>query len=801
MHVPPFSFNTYQVTLSPSNSAIVELIPLAEHAAPAQSSRETLVDFVVPEGEKKILWALWDDRGDAVLRCKRTPELETSEEDEIDVREGWVSIENGSAGIAWSPTYFDELFLRLSSSTPLTPESISDTFIEHIFYPGRYTPSTLSTALTSYIQLLLSELAFPFPLPLTSEADYASTTDHIIATVGCQLHIDQDPNSGKRLLDLHATKLRREWMRFVAIAEEERSEQLSPLALVINGEDVVVLRRDAVSVPVEMDSALLLKHLLSQNATSLASFQSLPPSSLVSSFPLLAPQAIRHDLLLLLPILNSFITNPNSVAIQSLLVGRARAPVTASIEEVALETWEELETLISVDEHEVWIEKIRETLTPEASLQALWTILTVPSAGNNGIQKDAQDKEDLTPLSRALLVNGVSRGLKARYELALGLVGLLVFASGEDEQLVPRLEELISASWATLHSLAGLKWVSGLPGVEPSEKDKEGEEEDVATLMGEMKFGENQDSGKVFSDSLLGSLIAAPRYTPSFDSGLSLSKGLAKAQASFVDRTGLLDQKRQVVAKPADVEFGLYLVKSNPEWAVEWTSWGGGGAGMRYVRGRALLERGEESWDDAAKEMGRAAAGLCELFSLSMFRLLEINFLHVSLADDQHTRLDESHGLSLVLPLDVRGSLARYYHHVVQLFAAQGAHNPVAKFTKLAIEEAEKGVEVEEEIRKDCWLKLFRACAEEGRWEEAYSAVMGTPFSDTFVLSFSSSVSKENHLTHDAQEKHLLGAPRFGAVPKWSSVAVDPVGFRWAPGRTRADSFFPCSKCRSAGRA
>jgi hypothetical protein len=97
--------------------------------------------------------------------------------------------------------------------------------------------------------------------------------------------------------------------------------------------------------------------------------------------------------------------------------------------------------------------------------------------------------------------------------------------------------------------------------------------------------------------------------------------------------------------------------------------------------------------------------------------------------------LDDESGLSQVLPIDVAGNLARYYRHVTNLFASQHVDAAVAHFAELALEEGG----FEEAAEKDLWVKLFKAHAGMARWEEAYAALMATPFADSFA--FPSSVS------------------------------------------------------------
>ena len=87
--------------------------------------------------------------------------------------------------------------------------------------------------------------------------------------------------------------------------------------------------------------------------------------------------------------------------------------------------------------------------------------------------------------------------------------------------------------------------------------------------------------------------------------------------------------------------------------------------------------------------------------------------------------------MSHVLPVDVLGSLGKYYRHVVSLFVEHGADAAVVRFARLAIDALQEEGSFDGSASKDLWLKLFRSSASLGRFEEAYTALMAMPHDDT----------------------------------------------------------------------
>lgn len=97
--------------------------------------------------------------------------------------------------------------------------------------------------------------------------------------------------------------------------------------------------------------------------------------------------------------------------------------------------------------------------------------------------------------------------------------------------------------------------------------------------------------------------------------------------------------------------------------------------------------------------------------------------------DDETLRLDEASGLAQILPIEVDGSLARYYRHIVTIFAEQQVDTAIVQFANLAIE-AYATTEEGDSATKELWMKLFKAYSALELYEDAYMTLMAMPHAD-----------------------------------------------------------------------
>ncbi|GAA5962589.1 hypothetical protein JCM21900_000955 [Sporobolomyces salmonicolor] len=701
----PAAFYLYGLAIKSATGELSELVPLTDRVCDAQVG--TLVDFEVKRmslaGEEQwTLWTAWEDGGETEVRCAALPELAGTGEGP---GEAWTTVRRGTSAqtAEWTAAYFDD---QLRDSNVSVPE----TFLRHISYPGRYPPATIDYALQMYEELVLSEIdADDLPEPFALE--YDSLLDHAAAVVGCLIKLEHSPQTGAPLHDEYAKRLKLEWLRFVAMLNESRAAALFPTCLSVDEQRgvVCVVGRDSVAVPIVEEAVQTLHNLRSPDAEQ--------------ALDLPAPQTDLLPVLTLVRALTSRLSTAGLAFLEVALLDRLRIPFETDIEDISLDLFERtLEPVLSEEALSQIVDGLRSLSHPAQAVEAFCELLRATEApAAMAVQAKSTD------LTNALLTDALSTSISARFDLAKGLVALLLAAWGADEEgdpAFPQLEQTTSVAFATLHSIAALHWVA-TQIVEPSleavasaqhgEKDSDG---GMFERFGELRMqgggaGGAADVVPVPTYGLLNALLRIPPYSPSVPSSAysALPVALASAASAFLTSTGLLGRKHLIDVSPSDVTFAFALVQLGlPAPARELVAFYPRAAGMAYVEGRAELELG--NGEEAVGAFERAAA---ELYAADVLP-----------ADDA-----SASGLSLVLPSQIGTSLARYYIHIVSLFVPYSIDHAIARFARLALEQLdEEGIE-DEVAAKDLWIKLFRSLAATGEFEQAYEVVMEAPYHET----------------------------------------------------------------------
>lgn len=611
LFTPGAAFVVYAITTDAAG-AVSELNLVGEQACGPATG--TLVDFQLaqfsPAGvtDAWTLWTLWEEGSASEVRFVPVPELGgASATDDENV---WTVVDPGPSGVTaqWNAGHFDELLRD-------DPEKgVTATFVEHVFYPGRYPPATLEYAIAVYEDALLAETTDPHSRPEALTFEYPSVSERIAAVVGCSVQLDVSPQTGAVLYDSYTKRLKGEWLRFVAIANESRTAALFPLALSVSPERgaALVVMRDAVAVPIVQDTVRVLQDLDPDSRTA---FLALPPHALEATYPHLAPRDIRQDLFTILDAIGTLSRALSSTAARELeleLVAKVRTPFAAHVEDVAIELYEgSLEPYVTADVRDAVNEQLGILFKAEASFQALWTLLTTPEVVKPLVSKRTAPPSDL---ASALLTDAVAVSIEARYRLVGGLATLLLFICGDSTAsgLLPDPASLTSGTLATLHTLASLRWVAQqaaapLPPPPSSADDSILERFDSLNVTRDV---DSPDAPTVASFSLLNGLLRDPAYSPPLSLSSPLASSLTGGVSTFLDRTGLIIHKRLVVDSPGDVRFAKGLQERGlPDLALEFAELYPKGTGMLYVMGKAYVDLGR--WEEAVKAFERAAPALC----------------------------------------------------------------------------------------------------------------------------------------------------------------------------------------------
>ena len=779
----PGVFVVYGFASDPATGELSELTPVTERVCPPGASAGSLVDFDVQRmdlaGDAKwTLWTCWDEGGESEVRTVALGELEgqsAAAAVAMDGAEGdeWVVVERGTTAktAGWTAAHFDDL-LRGSDV------AVAETFLQHVARPGRYPPATLEYALEMYEDVVAAEAASAgVAVPDVFSVEHATPIERAAAVVGSTIALQQSPQTGAYLHDEYNKQLKLEWLRFVAFLNESRSAALFPTCLVVDEQRGIaaVVARDAVAVPVVREAVQALHSMTPEGLLAAAGADDTLfdlPAAVASD------RTLRHDVLPLLAIIRDLERRLSTHELR--VLEHALREKLASSDLADLETTATalalFDTTLEPALSDAAVEHVATQLAGlESAERAVDTFLRLLTTEQLPPVADAgPDAHATTDLSNALLVDGLASGIEARYELAKGLVAVLLVAwgaeadaagedaemSGAPERLFGRLDQTTAAAFTALHSLGALAWLSAevsTPSVESLalvQKELQGRSGDSSSSdddpmfarFGELNVHEHDrrsassraDVMPVPTSGLLSALLRVPGYAPSIlpASRSSLPVALAYAAAGTSTALGLLESAGagRTSASPAATVLGLRLQQLVlPVQAAQWVGMWPRTAGMSYVCGRAALDA--LAGEDAIAQLEAAASGLYGAD-------LVLSGGDEGEGDDDDDDDDEAlEALRLVLPDEVGTSLARYYIHVVGLFASTPFDAAIAGFAQLALHALELEGIKDDAAETDLWTKLFRSHAALGQYDLAYQVVMSVPYHETCVHSLCSSPS------------------------------------------------------------
>lgn len=619
----PPAFFLYGITTD-DLGAVSELTPVGEQVC--ESDGAVLADYEFAKGngqESWTLWTLWEEGGEAEVRFISIPTLGGGE-DSIEEEEGdWTKVGRGSASVArWNSSYFDQL---IQDSTP-TSTNLIDIFTSHIFYPGRYSATTLEFALDEYEDTTLSEID-PRNRPEAFSFEYESTVDRIRAVVGCTVQLEISTQTGAFLHEAYNKKLKVEWLKFVAICNESRAAALFPTALAGSDEKglMMVLTRDAIVVPIIQDSVSMLRRL-EGSGIDLAVFMNLEEASLEGSHASLASNGVRQDVFGILSIISSIQTivpQADARELEQSLLKIVTTPLIADVEDISLELFDRfLAPNIDDTLSSSLSDQFQLLSNPSDCLQVLWRLVS-SSELVESIETDPDSSNPISELSAALLADQLSLSIDSRYDLVKGLIVLLLYLYGEEGELLGEgMSRLGNAMLASFHTLSALKWITK-QGPPASLVDVDSEES-ILERFGEMKMDGSASPHALPSFSLLNSLLLNTNFSPALSSSYPLSQSLTQSANDFLSSTGLLAEKLSLTDTPEEVSFALRLVEMGVgEKVGKWVEMYGEAKreGMRFVKGLILLTLDDEARvEESMVEFSKAAAALCTFSSLASIR-------------------------------------------------------------------------------------------------------------------------------------------------------------------------------------
>lgn len=685
------------------------------------------------------LWSAWDVKGSLVCETSIIDDiLQFStfvETKDSGLLRQWQVVTLPLDGNKFDGTYFDSL-LSLESPNPQDPNDnsdISSTFIAYLFYPGRFSTLTLSTVLDEYI----AQLSKQYQVDLVFHPNLSS---RMAAIVGSHLVMRANDQTGAPEVEVYRKELRSEWLGIWARARDLDRQARWPLAVSRLDQDLVIFSREGLSIPVPDDFIGLLPTLSSRSDVTEQAIRRLYPS--------LAPPQARK----------------NVVAISS--AGEALAALMAAGESEdssdALEGFTEyLDSILPTGpeigyddlfENNLWPSFVEPSITNEDA-EEMATLLAETSSVPKALRQSLDLLSDLaTPFGGerletgysgygiALITSNIAQIVQSRYIFARNTlfvalkymadtgVNLGINETEEAEELLEVLTKCVSF----YHRYRVLKMLCEQTGEGVKEQSKgnkrklEGDDL-LAEGLGGLRVG-GSDLGSTDYDitySLLHSLIARQLRPVAINPITSLSP---ICQVS----TQLLRDLNIVQRDQGGVEPGSADVKLAYTVLIDGHSLAAGliadlyplSAGMAYIKGRASLVVG--TVENAVLCFDQASAGCSGGFGLKM-----LCHGRMSVTDKTFVLSTPAGALQVIFPsFSGPTALAEYYRHVCQLFDDQSLHEPVARFGLLAI----RALSRNDQSSRDIWTRVFLAQCSLGNFEDAYSTLTSSPFSDLLVL-------------------------------------------------------------------
>lgn len=563
-----------------------------------------------------------------------------------------------------TPAFLDEVLLA--------PGSLTEKFMEVILRPGIFSPLTIRTALEQYIDACLS---LPGPPPPELTSSYTSVAENIVAVVGCTVTLVQDPHTGATQHDRYWSALKRDWEGFIARCREVERSARWPLALSKgqHSDEVIAVERERVSVLAREDLPIIVHRHLSD---------SLPIESHFSVLDIAWTLCYKIGTEVLRNMENSIIDvlhQEIAFSIVDIMIDQVRRSDLRGILDEGTQNWV--------------VAKLQEVEDLERSIKIT---LDLAAGFDLEVKREEDEVELLLPPSRsewkaAIAAGYISTSLNARYDICLALIILLFFMADDLGEWDPCLLEDV---FAVFRGLSMLRYVARQPTVDQShdhQSSQAGSTDDVIARMGSMQVSGNQPNFAPI-------LSLAHRLISQSSEHVELPSSAHR----FLDDTGLLQSTSPAHVTHFEASFCERLRDLGYYQAARaMLAWLPRTPGVTFVTARLFINLGRG--DDAAYLMEKVAA---------------------SFGPDSGLSFEDAETLSAVLPgKTLHDSEFIFYLEASSIFRENGLTQHEVGFLQLALSVAPPGINA-----PDLWYGLIRGRIDLGFWEEAYSAIIATPF-------------------------------------------------------------------------
>ena len=629
----PGTFVVYRVAKSTSDQPLGEMTLAGERECNYDSITMSLRGFEVtgPEGAESFAgWKLcvaWDAQGSLVVETismddifQFTTYIESGSS--LAVLFEWQRVLSDNRVADFDTAYFDNL-LSVEPPDPENTQDYSDitqVFIQHLFYPGRFSDLSLSTALDTYISNLPRYLALG---PLNQS--YPSLAAKFQNIVGIDVQLKINPQTGAPEVQAYRGELKLQWLSIWAEVRDLDQRARWPIGTTKIRDQVMIVAREGFSTPVAEDTSTLINNAPRHNVR-VDQIEDLPESAVSRSHPSIADPTFRENAIVIsttgqqlaeqLSSVSSFEEDGTAldVMIHRINDYLALAP-TEPIEAIAGQSWEVYVEPYLSDEV---VQGARDHLSDIADIpRALSQTLEVLSSFDSRFIGPFDATLRFSGLSNSLMAAAITTSVLARYELARSALLVSIFLVAVrggimDDEEGEDLIRLLSRVFATYHRYRVLLWLCEKPADEArARKLIRG----VKRRMGDVdpdSFGTRENQSDLDVDdyetrySLLHSLLArlAPQPVAPGPAGLFPS-----AVASFLSwACSITDGIWDTAPVEKDVSLALIMLEdSQPSHAGALADLFPPSSAMRYIKGRSLLDI--EAVDESIVELERAAAG------------------------------------------------------------------------------------------------------------------------------------------------------------------------------------------------
>ncbi|GME52897.1 hypothetical protein GTA08_BOTSDO05323 [Neofusicoccum parvum] len=604
-------------------------------------------------------------------------------------KNNWVAVDSGSLtveALKASPAYPIEPNLEDPS---IHTQSISEQWIDFLFYPGRFTITTLETALCVYRRGLGDSATRT--LVLSSSAK-APIKDQISAAVAAKVPTRRTPD-GQIDFDQYELDMAAQWQVFYGVVKDLHRRRGEPVALALDVEDDLpwLLLSDYAS-PIRACSEV---EILRLNDYSLAS-----PDEPTLSRPLF--KSVKDDL---------------SIDVAKLLTAASafRASFTTSFrEQLALAVKREIcqedsysipdrmkafEACCSLceqvtDEDFEKLETLLEDLGGFAAITQELVLAALERLGED--EKGHHHQRAITAYGAKSLIRGAQETLSLTHEILLDLLVLIVFMSQELEpQEIPAIDttDIYPDIIERLKGITISRWLVATVRADPKPRSRR-------TSVGEPNQGDNPATKSTAVVTLFESLFIgdwADMKTPSAPASelitywcRSWSFGLPLPENWEFVGAGVLSN----LLKYGNLDLATDFLPFVPN-----SIWG------TYLKGRYYLATGDFKLASAYLNKVSFGCGFFDIFNTDLY-----NFLNPSEKEYFHE------------------GLSKFCQHVMYLFEKAKAYAYVIQWAEAAL----FAVQAEEQsgnkmFKQEVLSRLFHGCVQSSNFRDAYGALSRYP--------------------------------------------------------------------------